>query len=212
MNDIHPNQSTTNESSGTPRSRRRVLRTIGGVGAGMALFTGGANAHIDEGKGISWVAFCGCEGGFNIRYIRCNDEGELGAVAYDCDGGTVYYKAGRNIYRHEYTRRNEDNDPDNDTDGYHVLEIDFAGTEDPVASTTSSDSRDPCGILGGGAGTKLEEDEIRAQADTNNCVSEVSEPTSVDDGANEIESDDDRGNPKQSESNESPGRPSHAGS
>lgn len=163
------------ETTDSAINRRRVLATMGGVAAGAVAFSSGAGAHIDEGKGISWIAFCGCDGGFNIRYIRCNEEGELGAVAYDCDGGTVYYKAGRNIYEHQYTRRDEDEDPTNDTDiedppdGYHVIEINFAGNEDPEVSTNPSDSRDPCGILNNSDGEKLEEDEIREQADVNNC-------------------------------------------
>jgi hypothetical protein len=71
---------------------------------------------------------------------------------------------------------NEDDDPDNDIE-WRVIEIDYAGNEDPVASTNPSDSRDPCGILNDSGGTKLEEEEIRDQADSNNCLDSKRERT-----------------------------------
>lgn len=148
------------DTTASPINRRRVSTTMGGMAAGSMAISGLAGAHINEGKGISWVAFCGCDGVCNIRYIQCNDEGELGAIAYDCDGGTVYYKAGRNIYRHEYTRRNEDDDIENDIN-WEVIEINYAGNEDPVALTNLSDSRNLCGIPNNSVGEKFEEDEIR---------------------------------------------------
>jgi hypothetical protein len=139
---------------------RRTVLKLGGqagvVGLGVAGYAGSASAT--EGKGLSWVAFCGCDrADVCFRYAVCKDGDEIYRLAYDApDDCTVYYKAGREIYRQAYSTR-DDYEVLN-TGGYHDGEggLDF----DPAMDVHPSASRDPCGILGGGRGFKVEAGEI----------------------------------------------------
>jgi len=134
---------------------------------GAALFTGTASAF--DGKGISWIAFCGCEHTPCIEYVRVKDDEIVGLTYidhsvdpdFDVDGCTVYYKAGHDIYEHRVDK----------WPGSHngkTIDSGNAGSGDPVASTNPRDSSDPCGCIpgtdpacGSKMGVKLEADQIR---------------------------------------------------
>lgn len=126
--------------------RRDVLKVAGAATAGIAVATGPVSA---TGKGISWVAFCGCDTEPCIRFISQQDDDEsVTELAYNdenCDA--VYYKLGQEV--------RIDNTSGSDfiinTDEPDLVDVDG---NDPAVN------RDPCGELSGTSGVKIEIEDI----------------------------------------------------
>lgn len=138
---MQPNTTTERDgSNGSSIKRRQLMKTAGAAAVGTVALSGVASA---TGKGISWVAFCGCDS-YRIRCIT-EENGNVKRVFYTATGDDcqVFFKAGRPIYAV---------DPGSRIDAQTGTDVD----------SHPSDSRDPCGILGDppSDGVKIESHEL----------------------------------------------------
>lgn len=133
--------------SGTGFDRRSVLKSLGGATVTAAGLTGFAGPVSAWGKGISWVAFCGCEpkegdGSRPEDWIWgiCVEDGEITGVSYDASGTDcrVFFMSGGTIY--EVLADNEDINSD------QVIREDAARATDAHPSASS----DPCSCVPAG--------------------------------------------------------------
>jgi hypothetical protein len=121
-----------------------VLKGIGAGAVGAAGFAGTVSAW---GKGISWVAFCGCEteegdGSRPEDWIWgvCVEDGEITGVSYDASGTDcrVFFMSGGTIY--EVVGDGQDGTVSDDNE---VIREDAAEATDAHPSASS----DPCSCV-----------------------------------------------------------------
>lgn len=151
MIDNEPPHRQERSKNNLPIQRRDVLKATGAATVGISVISGVASA---TDKGVSWVAFCGCDSTPCIRFIKQQDDDEsITELAYsdeNCDH--VYYKLGQEV------REDNSGTGDPDVGSPFIINTD---EPDPVVGENDPDiNKDPCGELSGTTGTKLEADEI----------------------------------------------------
>lgn len=127
-----------------------MLKATGAATVGISVISGVASA---TDKGVSWVAFCGCDSTPCIRFIKQqSDDESITELAYsdeNCDH--VYYKLGPEV-------REDNSGGEVDVGSPFIINTD---EDDPMVSGNDpAVNRDPCGELSDTTGTKLEADEI----------------------------------------------------